>query len=96
VWASRGTEAVVWVIGIERWNSSTGRWYAYANFQRTAYFNIYGQNVSGWSGYNFVNSTMNLPVSHVGYYRMASAIGGAQGGRQWAGYIDRGAYCYVR
>jgi hypothetical protein len=96
VWASYRTEQVLWKTTIERWNSSTGRWYTYDVVDRWASFNIYGQNVTGWSGGSYVNSTMNFGVSHVGYYRLASFVGGTQGGVVWNAYVDRGAYCYIR
>lgn len=94
VWASSRTEQVAWVIAIERWDGQ--RWYAYSKFTTYSSFNIYGQSVTTWSGGNYVNSTLNLPVYHSGYYRVASAVGGNQGGATWSGYVAGGNYCYVR
>ena len=38
---------------------------------------------------------VNLRVAHRGYYRVAAAINGNQGGVTWSGYIGRGAHCYI-
>ena len=94
VWASYRTEQVLWKTTIERYNSSTGRWYTYSVVDKWATFNTYGQNLTGWT--NQVNGTVQFGVSHVGYYRLLSFVGGNQGGVIWNAYVDRGAYCYIR
>ena len=85
---------------IQRYNSSTKQWYKYTArpFQTWNSFNYYGQGVSrtSWTGGRFHNSTLNLRVSHVGYYRVASVVNGSQGGVTWSGFVGgRGNYCYV-
>lgn len=99
IWSSYNRpEQVLWVIGIERWNYVRQEWYAYgAQFKTWSSFNWYGQSLTSWSGGRFVNSKLNLPVSHAGYYRVGVAIGGNQGGVKWAGYIaGENARCYMR
>lgn len=93
VWASSRTEQVVWIAVVQRWDGA--RWYTYSRNDFYASFNIYGQNVTGWSSGWYHNSTMNIPVSHAGYYRMASSVNGSQGGVTWTGYVSGGGYCRV-
>ena len=93
-WASYGTEQVVWLVGIQRYNGS--RWYAYDTFRTWTSFNYYGQGVTYWSGGYFHNNRLNLRVSHPGYYRVNSVIGGTQGGQRWSGFLMGGDYCYMR
>jgi hypothetical protein len=99
IWASgRVPERVVWLVQIERWNSSTKRYYNYTIKPQTFWstFNYYGQGVVPWGTPKFHNSTMNLRVSHTGYYRVASAVDGSQGAK-WGGYVGgNNKYCYVR
>ena len=95
VWASYRTEQVSWVSEIQRWNSSTQRWYTYATYTNWSSFNYYGQSVTSWSGGNYANNRMNYPVSHRGYYRVASDVRGNQGGVYWNAWVGGGAYCYV-
>lgn len=96
IWASYRTEQVVWVNQLQRWNHRYRRWYNYYRFNTWSSFNYYGYQVVAWSGGRFHNSTLNLRVSHRGYYRVAAAINGNQGGVTWTGYVNRGAYCYIR
>jgi hypothetical protein len=95
VWATYGTEQVLWVSQLQRWNGNTRQWYNYYRFNTWSSFNYYGQGVTAWTGGRFHNSTLNLRVSHRGHYRVATAINGNQGGAQWGGYVGGGAYCYV-
>ncbi len=101
IWSSYNRpEQVVWVSQIERWNSVRREWYDYGNrFFTWSSFNWYGQSLTSWSGKpnRFHNSKLNLPVDHPGYYRVAAAIDGNQGGVKWGGYIaGQSAYCYMR
>jgi hypothetical protein len=100
VWASNRTEQVLWLIAIERWNSTTQKWYKYYNnpFQFWSSFNYYGQGVVTWTPLgNYHANTMNLPVKHRGYYRVASVVSGNQGGVKWSGFIGgRNSNCFVR
>jgi hypothetical protein len=93
VWASYRTEQVLWTAQVERWDGS--RWVVYSTHDFWASFNIYGQNVTGWMSGWYANSTMNIPVYNAGFYRMASAVGGIQGGVTWIGYVSGGGYCEV-
>jgi len=93
VWASYRTEQVLWIAQVERWNGYA--WVNYSKHNFYASFNIYGQNVTGWSTGWYANSTMNIPVYRAGYYRVASAVGGTQGGVTWGGYVSGGGYCRV-
>jgi hypothetical protein len=93
VWASDRTEQVGWGVEIQRWNGSS--WVVYSRNSFYSSFNVYGQSATSWTGGWYGNSTMNIPVSHRGYYRMLSAVMGNQGGVTWQGLVDRGAYCYV-
>ena len=93
VWATRGTEVVVWLSTLERWNPSTGQWYAYGNWSDQSTYNYYGQSLTSW-GPKYYNNYMHYPVIHTGYYRVKSAVGGNQGGVQWIGYVP-GGYCYI-
>jgi hypothetical protein len=98
IWSSYNRpEQVAWVIGIERWNNVRREWYTYgASYTAWSSFNWYGQSLTSW-GRRFVNSKLNLPVSHAGYYRVGAAIQGNQGGVKWGGYIaGASAYCYMR
>lgn len=95
VWATYGTEQVQWDSVIQRWDSYNQRWYTYTTISSWASFNYYGQTNTSWSGYNYHNNRMNYPVSHAGYYRVASSINSYQGGVSWTGWVSNGAYCYV-
>lgn len=99
VWASQRPEQALWLIAIERWNRDTQRWYKYYDnpFRFLSTFNYYGQGIVAWRPLgNFVNSTMNLPVKHVGYYRVASVVN-SNGGGSKSGYIGgSNNNCYVR
>jgi len=93
VWATSRTEQVGWGVEVQRWNGRA--WVVYARHYFYSSFNIYGQSVTSWTGGWYANSTMNIPVSHSGYYRMFSAVMGNQGGVTWQGLVDGGRYCYV-
>jgi hypothetical protein len=93
VWATYGTEQVLWISQLQRWNGS--RWYNYYRFNAWSSFNYYGQGVTSWSGGRFQNSTLNLRVAHRGHYRVATTINGNQGGATWTGFIGGGAHCYI-
>jgi hypothetical protein len=93
IWASSGTEQVVWISQLQRWNGT--QWSNYYRFTTWSSFNYYGQGVTAWTGGRFHNSTLNLRVTHRGYYRVAAAINGSQGGVTWNGFIGRGAHCYI-
>jgi hypothetical protein len=96
IWATRGTEQILWATTLQRWNASTGQWYNYASWQDWASYNYYGQNVSPMSwGPKYVNNYMRYPVSHVGYYRVKSYVASNQGGASWLGFVSGGAYCYI-
>ena len=98
IWSSYNRpEQVAWIIGIERWSSVRKEWYSYGpSFTTWSSFNWYGQGLTSWSGGRFVNSKLNLPVSHVGYYRVGAAVQGNQGGVKWGGYIGgERAHCYM-
>jgi hypothetical protein len=94
IWATYGTEQVLWVTGIERWNPSTQRWYSYSTFQDWSSYDYFGRSVTSW-GPKYTNNYMRYPVYHKGYYRVASAIGGNQGGVTWNGYVAGGNYCQI-
>lgn len=94
VWASYGTEQVLWQTTLERWNASTRQWYAYQTWNDWSSFNYYGQSVTSW-GPKYANNYMRYPVSHSGYYRVRSFVGGNQGGVVWNAYVAGGAYCYI-
>jgi hypothetical protein len=103
IWASYRTEQVHWANQLQRWNGTTRQWQNYSQFNTWASFNYYGQSPTSWasrsvtSGGRFENSTLNLRVAHRGYYRVAAAINGNQGGVTWSGFIGgSGAYCYIR
>ena len=100
VWASLNRpEQVVWLTSIQRWNGSV--WVNYSQFIFWSSFNYYGQSLTSWSvmntttGGRYTNSRLNLPVRHTGYYRVAAAINGNQGGQKWTGYLRGGAHCYM-
>lgn len=92
VWASYRTEQVLWIAVIERWDGY--RWNVYKRYDFYSSFNIYGQSVTSWGGW-YHNNTMNIPVYHAGYYRMAGHVAGNQGGVTWTGYVGGGSYCRV-
>jgi hypothetical protein len=104
VWANYRTEQVLWFSQIQRWNSSTKTWYAYGpQYQMWSSFTYSGMSMTSWipsrnSGLAYyANSTLNLPVKYVGYYRVASVVNGMQGGARWAGFVGgKGNHCYVR
>ena len=101
VWASGNRpETVVWLITLERWNGAS--WVRYSQSSFTARFDYYGRNTAGWSVYNtrtggrYVNSRMHVPVSHRGYYRVASAVAISGPARSSAVYVGgAGNYCGV-
>jgi hypothetical protein len=93
VWASYRTEQVLWTAQVQRWDGFG--WVFYSTYDFWASFNSYGQNVTGWTGGWYANSTMNIPVFHAGFYRIASAVGGLQGGVTWVGYVSGGGFCQV-
>ena len=79
VWTPHGQpERAIWLIQIDRWNGSS--WYRYSQFSYIATFNYYGQSPTSWSmhantrGGRYINSRMQIPVGHRGYYRVASAV----------------------
>jgi hypothetical protein len=100
VWATPGrTEQVVWLIQLDRWNGRA--WKRYSQVAYVGSFNHFGMNVTGWSMYNtrtggrFINSRMNVPVSHRGYYRVASGVSAP--GLSSAVYVGGArAYCTIR
>jgi hypothetical protein len=100
-YTSFGTDQVVWVSQIQRYNSVTGQWYVYDTFTNWASFQNTGLSMTSWSVLNntrggmYVNNYMRYPVSHVGYYRILSSIQGNRGGITWTGYISGGRYCYM-
>lgn len=80
-WASANQpEPVAWVNVVQRWNGSAWVEYGprYFNFGS---FNVFGQNVTSWSvmattrGGMYVNSRLNIPVQHQGYYRVYAFVG---------------------
>ena len=98
MWASANRpETVVWLITLERWNGRA--WARYSQSSFVARFDYYGKNTAGWSvsntrtGGRFINSRMQVPVSHRGYYRVGSAV--AAPGISNAVYVGSGSYCYV-
>jgi hypothetical protein len=101
VWASLNRpEQVVWATSIQRWNGSV--WVTYGQpYIFWSSFNYYGLSLTSWSVWNtttggrYVNSRLNLPVRHTGYYRVAAAINGNQGGQKWTGWLRGGASCYM-
>jgi len=102
VWATNRLENVLWIAVVQRWDASRRVWYAYRTFTFIAQFNVFGQSPTSWSVYNtttggrYVNSQMHLPVQHRGYYRVASAVNGSQGGATWTGFVGgRSAYCFM-
>jgi len=95
VWASYGTEQVLWKSVIERWDSYNKRWYQYAVYDSWSSFNYFGQSVTSWSGGRYVNSRMNLPVYHPGYYRVGAIVAGNQGGVTYSNYVAGGGWCYM-
>jgi hypothetical protein len=95
IWANYGTEQVLWSNQIQRWNSSTQRWYNYYKFDTWSSYNYYGQGVTAWTGGRFVNSTLNLRVTHRGHYRVIAVVGGTQSSTMWRGFVGGGAYCYI-
>lgn len=102
VWANYRTEQVVWVNQVERWDSSRKVWYKYSQYQNWASFNTFGMSVTSWSSFStsqggaYGNNVLSLRVYHPGYYRVASAIAGNQGGATWSRYLNGGNYCAMR
>ena len=100
-YASTGSEHVVWISQIQRYNSASGKWYVYSTFQNWATVTTTGASLTSWSAANtvrggmYVNNYMRYPVSHVGYYRILSLVQGTKGGVDWSGYISNGHYCYM-
>lgn len=94
IWATYGTEQVLWMTRLERWNPSTGRWYTYSTFSDVSTYNYYGQSMTSW-GPKYTNNYMRYPVYHKGYYRVLVAVGGNQGGVTWSGYLAGGNYCQI-
>jgi len=90
------TEAAVWSIYVQR--SDGSQWYTYSVSSYYAAFDFYGRNNSGWSVFNtnvggrFINSRMNIPVYHSGYYRVYSAVAT---NNQSAGAWISPSYCYM-
>jgi len=101
IWSSYNRpEHVVWMTQIQRWNGP--RWYLYGKPYTThSTFNYYGQSVTSWgseatsTGGRYANSSLNLRVEHIGYYRLAVSIGGLDGGVKWFGLVRGGANCYM-
>lgn len=100
VWASANKpEQVVWATSIQRWNGSA--WVNYSTFVFWSTFDYYGHSITSWSVWNtttggrYVNSRLNLPVRHTGYYRVAAAINSSGGGQKWTGWLRGGAHCYM-
>jgi hypothetical protein len=101
VWANqRRPEAVAWTIALQRWNGSA--WVNYAQSTYWATFNSFGQNVTapqGWTLYGsptggrYINSRINEPVRHQGYYRVLSVV--AAQGLSSTVYIGGGSYCWM-
>lgn len=102
IWSSYNRpEHVIWRIHLERWNGSTQRWYTYDTYVTHSTFDWYGHSVTSWAseatstGGRYLNSALHLRVSHVGYYRVAVAIGGTDSNVKWIGYVRGGAHCYI-
>lgn len=101
IWSSYNRpEQVTWITQIQRWNGTS--WYSYGKPQVFwSTFNYFGHSVTSWSAFNtrtggrYVNSRLNLGVGHSGYYRLAVAINGTEGGRSWSGFVRDGAHCYM-
>jgi hypothetical protein len=102
IWSSYNRpEHVIWRIQIQRWSGSY--WSPYgAPYTTHSTFNWYGQSVTSWAseatstGGRYVNSALHLRVGHVGYYRVAVAIGGTDSSLKWIGFVRGGAQCYMR
>ena len=101
IWSSYNRpEHVVWAVLLQRWNGT--RWYAYKQYYTHSTFNYYGQSITSWAsdatstGGRYVNSSLNLRVDHVGYYRVGVSIGGVDSELKWTGFVSGGANCYVR
>jgi hypothetical protein len=100
VWASGNRpEMTFWLIQLERWNGRAWTRYSQASFN--ALFDYYGRSVNSWSVHNtrnggrYINSRMRIPVSHRGYYRVASSVVAPRVGN--AVYVGGSRnYCYVR
>lgn len=102
VWASNRTEQVAWLNAVQRWDDRRQVWYTYATYVHYASFTTLGQSPTSWSmgntnrGGRYINSRMNLTVSHQGYYRVAAAINGSQGGVTSTGFVaGPDAYCWM-
>jgi hypothetical protein len=102
-WATDATETVVWANLVQRWDSRAGTWYNYATYYNWASFNKFGQSVTSWSamttttGGMYHNSTLNLPVSYQGYYRVFAVVFTAVDGiARWSNFVGgAGAYCWM-
>lgn len=97
-WSSYSTpEQVLWANIVERYNPTTGQWYVYNIFQHFSSFNNRGSSPTSWSMYNntkggmYINSRLNLPVSHAGYYRVRSIFGNDSA--QTDTYVAGGNWC---
>ena len=103
IWASYNRpEQIVWIIQVQRWDTSGQRWYSYGRpFATWSTFDYYGRSVTSWSSFNttnggrFVNSAFQLPVAHTGSYRLAVTINSNAGGATWTGFVRGGASCYM-
>jgi hypothetical protein len=78
VWASYGTQPVLWSVQVQRQNAD-GQWYVYSNNVFSASFDYYGRNQTGWarisgSGGYISGPNVNLPVYHSGIYRVRSTV----------------------
>lgn len=100
VYATRGTEQVVWANALERWNG--WQWVAAGYFVNFSSFNYYGQQVTAWSGVpsiapygSFINSELIVSAPTPGYYRVAANVSSNGGGPVYNAYIQNGAYCWV-
>jgi len=102
IWSSYNRpEHVIWQIQIQRYSGSY--WYPYGKPYIThSTFNWYGQSPTSWAaeptstGGRYVNSALHLRVGHVGWYRLAVAIGGTDSSYKWIGFVRGGARCYMR
>ncbi len=99
VWAERGRpETVLWRQSVERWNA--GQWRPYVVYENYATFDYFGRNATGWSvdrnsrGGRYVNSRMSLPISHTGWYRVASIVA-TSSGTSSAVYVAGGNSCRI-
>ncbi|MCU1569553.1 MAG: hypothetical protein JWR33_294 [Naasia sp.] len=100
VYASRGTEQVYWLNGLERWNGS--RWVEMTTYANFSSFNSFGRQATAWTGVpssapygSYVNSELIVKATTPGYYRVAAYVASYSGGPVWDAYILNGAYCWV-